>query len=413
MSKRSGFGRAVVAVAVMAMALVTGTGVGGAGASAKAASPSGTPLLIGWIGSESSPASAAVATAGRDTMDAWEKWTNAHGGINGHPVKFVFAKDDKSDPAVALSEVKDLVENQKVIAIVRSASAAESNWASYVLEKKIPVVGPTNVNLLPSTNPMFYAVGGSVIANIWGQMKSAAEQGVKKVGVLLCTENPACKGAQGLFTSNAVAVGMTAPYNALASATQPSYTAECLAAKDSGATAVAAFVNDVVLARDCTRQGYKPKWISADGGPGRQMITSSPGLGKAVGSSEEWNCYGTATPSTQDFFTAMKKYHPEYKVGSKKWLQQGNGDCTGWAAGEVFKKAITNAAVPAAATATSADVIKGLSMFNDVTIGGYASHLTYGDGVKNNPELKCVYLYKWSGLTFLPVPKDGSATCKP
>jgi branched-chain amino acid transport system substrate-binding protein len=413
MLARSGLRRAVVAVAVMATALVSVAAAGGAGASTKAAAPSGTPLLVGWLGSQSSAAQTSPLTGSVDTLDAWAKWTNAHGGVNGHPVKFYFEKDDKSDPAVALSAIKDLVENQKVIAVVGSTSAAETNWADYALAQKMPIIGPTNVNLLPTSNPMFYAVGGSVIDNIWGQMKSAAEQGVKKVGVLLCTENPACKGAQDLFKQNATAVGMTATYNALASATQPSYTAECLAAKQAGVQAFAQFVNGVVLARDCARQGFNPKWISADGGPGRSMIKSAPSLGKSVGSSEQWNCYGTATPTTKEFFAAMKKYHPEYKVGSTKWIQQGNGDCKAWASAEAFKKAIENAAVPATATATSADVIKGLSMFKDTNLGGYAQHLTYSDGTTPNPENKCVYLYKWSGLTFINVPKDGSATCKP
>ena len=93
---------------------------------------------------------------------------------------------------------------------------------------------------------MFYAVGGAVIANLWGQMKSASVQGVKKVGVLLCTENPACAGRAPLFKSEATANGMTETYNAVASGTQPSYTAECLAAKQAGVQALAAFVNTVV-----------------------------------------------------------------------------------------------------------------------------------------------------------------------
>ncbi len=51
------------------------------------------------------------------------KWTNSHGGINGHPVDVVAEyADDKADPAVGLAAVKDLVENQHVIAIVGSSA---------------------------------------------------------------------------------------------------------------------------------------------------------------------------------------------------------------------------------------------------------------------------------------------------
>jgi branched-chain amino acid transport system substrate-binding protein len=396
----------------MAIALVTSSGTYSAGASVKAAAPSGTPLLIGWEGSQTLP-QGNFGTVSRDTLDAWAKWTNAHGGIAGHPVKIVFEQDDKGDPATAITEVKDLVENKKVIAIVGDTSQAEQSWAAYALEHKIPVIAPNNVDLLPFSNAMFYGVGGSVLANLWGQMKSASVQGVKKVGVLLCTESPACGQARPLFKSMATLNGMNETYDAVASGTQPSYTAECLAAKEAGVQAFAAFVNTVVLARDCARQGFNPKWINASNLPGRQAIKSSPSLGHTVGSNGEWTCYGPPTPATQAFYSAMKKYHPEYALSTSKGFQSGPGDCKAWAGGMAFKKAIENAAVAPTATATRDDVIKGLSMFNNETLGGYAPGLTYSDGTKANPQLQCVYLYKWSGTTFVRVPKDLSPTCKP
>jgi branched-chain amino acid transport system substrate-binding protein len=412
--------RLLILTVVLALAAVTlGTEAVSASASATSASaarqaaPNGTPLLIGWEGSQTSAAQAGKSTLTPDTLDAWTKWTNSHGGINGHPVKIVYEKDDKSDPAVALSAVKDLAENHKVLAIVGDTSGSEQAWAAYALEQKIPVIGPNNIDLLPSSNPMFYAVGGSVLANLWGQMKSAAVQGVKKVGVLLCTESPACGQARPLFKSMATLNGLDETYDAVASGTQPNYTAECLAAKQAGVQALAAFVNTVVLARDCSRQGFNPKWITADNLPGRQAIKSSPSLGHAVGAYGSFTCNGPATAKFHDFYAAIKKYHPEYKVGSSKWLQFGTGDCKAWAAGLAFAKAIENANVAADATATREDVIRGLSMFDNETLGGYAPNLTYSDGTQANPQLQCIYLYKWSGINFVRVPKDGTPTCKP
>jgi branched-chain amino acid transport system substrate-binding protein len=379
-----------------------------------ASTPKGTTLLVGWLGSQTSAAAPSKNTTTVDTLDAFTKWTNSHGGIAGHPIKFAYEPDDKGDPAVALADIKDLVENKKVIAVVGDTSGSEQAWASYAAAQKMPIIGPNNVDTLPLTNPMFYAVGGSVIANLWGQMKSAAVQGVKKVGVLLCTESPACGQARPVFKAMAEANGMTEVYDAVASATQPSYTAECLAAKSAGAEALAAFVNDTVLARDCSRQGFNPKWINADGGPGRAAIKAAPSLGQAVGSSEEWSCQGQPTTGTQDFYTAMKKYHPEYNSGTAKWIQNGPGDCKAWASGEAFAKAITNANVAATATANTADVIRGLSMFSNEMLGGYAPGLTYSDGTKPSPQIKCIYLYKWNGLVFLRVPKAGlTPTCMP
>jgi branched-chain amino acid transport system substrate-binding protein len=396
---------------VLALTLVGGSTAGAAGT--RAAAPSGTPLVIGWIGSESGGAIQTTSTQGRDGFEAWVKWMNANGGINGHPIKAYYA-NDKSDPAVALSEVKDLVENKKVIAIVGQSVSNVATWANYVKEQNVPVIGGTMIDATWFTNQMFYPVGGTVISNIWGQMKGAAEIGVKKVGVLLCTEVAACEAARPLFKSMAEANGLKEVYDAVASGTQPSYTAECLAAKNAGAEAMAAFVNTTVMSRDCARQNYHPKWINAEYGPTRETIKSAPELGKTVGSSGHWACMGPVQKgATKVFWTAMNKYHPEYMKGGKKYDQQAVVLCSDWDAGMAFKKAIENANVAATATATSEDVIKGLAMFKDETLDGFAPALNFNDGTQPNPQQLCIYTYKWQGTTMVPIPKDGSFTCQP
>jgi branched-chain amino acid transport system substrate-binding protein len=375
--------------------------------------PTGTPLKIGWIGTLTS-ATISGPNEGKDAMDAWVKWTNTHGGINGHPVEVVAYEDDKADPAVGLTAVKDLVENKHVIAIVGSQGGnTQQTWAPYVLEKRIPVVGGALIDATWFTNPMFYPNGGSVVTNIWGQMKSAAVNGNKKVAVVLCTENPACAQAQKIFTQNAEDVGMEMAYNALASQTQASYTAECLAAKNSGATAVANYTNAVVMARDCARQGYNPDWINA-GGPNLSTIKQQPALGKTVGSAEQWNCFDQAIdlPAAKDLRAAMELYHPNWLPGGKDH-DLALGGCTSWASGVEFAKAIENANVAPTATATNEDVIRGLSMFEGETLGGIAPPLTFSDGSKPNPQVPCSFLYKWEDLKLVSVkgPDGNLWTC--
>jgi branched-chain amino acid transport system substrate-binding protein len=394
-----------LAAAVLPFALSAG---GAAGAKL-----SGTPLVIGSIQQQTSSATATRSTQAEEALNAWVKWTNTHGGINGHPVKAIIL-DDKGDPAVGLADAKTLVETDHVVAIVgQTAGQTDQTWAPYVLQQKMPVIGGAQINALWFTNAMFYPVGGDVIANIWGQMKSAAVQGVKKVGVILCTESPACAQAQPLFNADARSVGMDPVYNALASGTQPSYTAECLAAKQAGAEAVAAFVNSVVLARDCARQNFKPKWISADEGPTISTILAAPALGNAVGSSEHWNCRGPQAPQTKAFNLAMAKYAPQWVKGGSKYATGANADCSMWDAAMGFRKAILNANVAPSATATSADVIRGLSMFQGETLGGFSPPMTYSDGSKPNPIAKCTYLYKYKGTTLIPVPGTIKYTCQP
>jgi branched-chain amino acid transport system substrate-binding protein len=243
-------------------------------------------------------------------------------------------------------------------------------------------------------------------------MKSAAVQGVKKVGVILCTEVPACAQAQPLFKADAQSVGMDPVYNALASQTQASYTAECLAAKQAGAEAMAVFVNVPVFVRDCSRQNFKPKWISADGGPIVSTIKAVPALGNAVGSSEHWNCAGPETPQTKAYNLAMKKYAPQWLPGGSKYITTGE-NCLEWDSAMGLRQAILNANVASSAAVTSEDVIRGLAMFKNQSVGAYSPPMTFSDGTKPNPIAKCIYLYKYKGTTLIPVPGTTKYTCQP
>ncbi|HEY2333158.1 MAG TPA: ABC transporter substrate-binding protein [Acidimicrobiales bacterium] len=377
--------------------------------------PTGTPIKIGWIGTLTS-ATVSGPNESKDTMDTWVKWTNSHGGLNGHPVQVVAYADDKADPAVGLAAIHDMVDNQHVVALVGTQGGnTQQTWAPYVLSKRIPVIGAALIDATWFTNAMFYPSGGSVVTNIWGQMKSAAVNGNKKVAVVLCTENPACAQAQPLFTKNATDVGMQMVYNALASQTQVSYTAECLAAKNAGATAIANYTNSVVMAKDCARQNYNPDWINA-GGPNLSIIKQVPALGKTVGSAEQWNCWDQTIDlqTAKDLRAAQQQYHPEWTPTGKN-ADIALGGCGIWASGVEFAKAISNANVAPTATVTNEDVIKGLSMFNKETLGGIVPPLTFSDGSKPNPQVTCAFLYKWDNLKMVSVkgPDGNLWTCNP
>lgn len=406
--------RVAAAVSIALLAVTTGlVAVSGGALAAGAAKPKGTTLLIGWLGTETSAASAGDVTLTPDTLKAWENWTNSHGGIAGHPVQIVFEPDDKGDPAQALADASDLIENKKVIAIVGESSTNEGTWASLALAQRVPVIGSTDTTALEFTNPMFYSVGATVLTDLWGEMRAAKLAGVKKVGVLLCTQDPACAEAQPAFKTAATDNGLDMVYDALASDTQVSYTAECLAAKEAGVQAFAAYVNDTVLSRDCVRQGFHALWIQA-GNEGVDQIKMVSAFGNTVGASYIWNCNGPEYPQTAAFNEAMRKYEPRYDKGTVLYDEYGAGDCKAWAAGMAFEQAIKNADVAPSAQVTSADVIRGLSMFHDETLDGYLPDISYSDGNTPNPQETCDYLYKYKGLDYLPEPTGlNKFTCEP
>ena len=392
----------------------TATTISGGTVAGGAASPTGTPLVIGSIVSETSAAGS--SNQGSEIVNAWVKWTNAHGGIEGHPVVDYFV-DDKSDPAQGVAAAKDLVENKHIIAIVGSNSVTEEDWAPYVLAQKIPVINSSLIDALWFTNPMFYPLGGTVVTNIWGQMKSAAVGGAKTVGIVLCTEDAACAQAQVLFKNDAQSVGLKVVLNTLASSTAVSYTPQCLALKAGKAEAVAAFVTNVGgFARDCARQGVKPLWINSSLGPTLSVIKANPLLGNTVGSTPNFTCLAPASPSvplSEDFVQAVKQYAPSLAPGGSQYDTVSDGVCSAWVGGEGFAKAITNANVPASATATSQNVITGLSMFKGETLGGLTVPVTLSDGTKPNPQNPCIFLYKWTGQTMSALPGPFVPTCMP
>ena len=87
------------------------------GFSSTAPAPTGTPIKIGVIGSETG-AQASSTDQFATVAPAWADYVNKQlGGIKGHPVQ-VFVADDANDPATAQAAEKKLVDSDQVQAIV-------------------------------------------------------------------------------------------------------------------------------------------------------------------------------------------------------------------------------------------------------------------------------------------------------
>lgn len=122
------YGR-IVNVAVL-LALAFGTVAFGAGQAAASersvrTSASGTPIVLGSVGTYSAT-TGNFTNAGKPAIEAWADWVNAHGGINGHPVKLI-VKDNMNDEAQAVSEVQQLVQQDHVVVFVSNQDGS-LNW---------------------------------------------------------------------------------------------------------------------------------------------------------------------------------------------------------------------------------------------------------------------------------------------
>ena len=360
---------AVAAAAVTAAVLLPGGASGAAKSPARTAA--GSPIKIGV---ECECSVGYLAAAGVETkagLELWEKAVNAKGGINGHPVQLV-TYDDASDPAKALGNMRKLVENDKVVAIL-DASSNDPAFSKYIESKGVPVIG------LYSFNPFTFGVNHyffpATIAQpgfqfgAAGALKSA---GAKKVGIITCVEDPSCAATVGSFKALAKSLGMDLVYTGKAAYAATDYSAQCLAAKQAGADGIYLAATIQVGARvmaNCAQQGYKPKFASGGGDPPANILKDPAveGLLSVVGSFPWDKAY---SPAVAQLIAAAKKYDP----GLLK-ERSPNLSLT-WFIGRLVEKALKG--VTPEDEVTSQTVLDGLYAFKGETVDGLSmAKLTY------------------------------------
>ena len=385
-SDNSGGSAAATSAASATSAAASSSSAGGGAAS-------GSPVKIGFICSCTGPLASSVAI-GRPAYDSWVKAQNAKGGLNGHPIELI-VKDDAENPGNSVAMVHELVEQDKVIALV-SISNADQAWADYVTSKNIPVVGGNVSSLLLFTNPLFFSPGQTTDSLPISVMTGAKKVGASKVAVVYCAESPICQQLVDPTQKAATQVGVTVSYITGVPAAAPNYTAQCLAAKQSGATAffVAHAVSVVqAVADSCTKQGYNPTFIAQDGAVAQSFATA-PGLSDGfLGVQTNLPFSVTDTPEAQRMIAAFKQYNPSM-------LTDPNYNeivVEEWASGLMLELAAARGNL--GATPTSQQILDGLHTFNKETLNGMAPGLTFKAGQPN--PVPCWF---WQGT------KDGKFT---
>ena len=376
-----------------------------AGTSSQAAvnAPPGKPIVIGSIGSFTGPQAASLGAAD-ETMKAWEAYTNANGGINGHPVK-VIIKDDAGNPTKAAQLVKGLVEQDKVQAIVGSTSTVTEAFQKYITAKQVPYIGSAEFQQDYTTNPLFFPTGTQAVMFDYGLLVEAKKAGVTKIGVLPCAEVAACSLGGKLIQGLGQIVGVQVPYVQKITATQPTYTSVCLAAKAKGVDGLAIVENSATVLRaanQCAQQGYKPRQlnVSATTGLAWQNQASMEG---AITTQSNPVLADESIPALTAFHTALDKYQP----GVAKGEQYNEIDSSVWAGGQTFKLAATRAKLTPGST--PADVLKGLYTFKNETVGGATPPLNY---VKGKPTfVTCWFPQQIESGKFTPLTQGAKPNC--
>jgi branched-chain amino acid transport system substrate-binding protein len=388
---------AVVLLAGLALAAcgsssTTSTSTSSPGAATSTSSASGAPYKVGVIASSSGPIAASVGGFGT-AMEAWAKWTNAHGGIGGHQVQLT-SEDDAGSPTTALAEAKTLIQQDHVIAIF-NGSGSEEAYAPYVAAQKVPVIGGLDVSTTYETNGDFFSQGSSPKAGILGAMLAGAQEGHSKLAVPYCVEVPACARAAQLAKQYGAKIGVKLVYSSGISSSAPNYTAQCIAAKAAGANAlyVSAGVSTALkLATDCARQGLTVPLETNSLNFSNQWL-KSPASAGAISSVPEFPFTDSSTPATQAFQAAMKQYYGSQQTTDPLY---GETQAEAWASGQLFAAA----AQGLGSSPTAAGVRSGLYALHGSTLNGLTPPITYVQGLNPNANLNCFMVMKIVGGKF-------------
>ncbi len=299
---------------------------------------------------------------------------NRDGGINGHPIELVVA-DDNGDPAVHLSRLRQLFEKEKVIGFVNMPAATLSKASlDYLESKSVPYIDTDGSNTLAGSSPMSFTMGSSAAALNGAEFSavSTLTGPGPKVGYIVCLEVQQCADYADSFAAFAKRAGLTPVYGAKATLTSPDFTQNCLQARSAGAEFIfiRADPNSIKrIARDCSRQGYLPRYVFA-GGTTDATFPGTPGLQGAIIPSQVFPFTATDSPEAKRFQAEMIKTRTVDQIIA--------GNALGWVAAGVLAKALGQ--IGPADTPATPGLLKGLWMFKNERLGGSSLPLTYAQG---------------------------------
>ena len=371
------------------------------GAAPSHAGSAGSTINLGNVGTYSGVIGA-VFSGAQQTLQVWQAYTNAHGGLNGHPIH-LFIEDDGADPSTSATDVQQEVTQDHVIAFVGNLVPLTVNASvSYLQQQNIPVIGGDASSTTWWQSPVLFPQAGSALlpheANF--TIKQAVAKGDTKMGLLYCVEDTTCTAAyQSLIQQGAAKQddGVDPVYTSSFSITQPDFTAQCINAKQAGANFIY-FAGDgdslIRMANDCAAQGYDPQYVG-DSIAITSEVATDPHLYGLIAGQSNFPWIDSFTPAQAAYQQAVKTYAPSLK-GSATTAAE-------WAAGELA----VAAASALTATPTSAQFFQGLWAIKNNTLGGLSPPLTFNANAPATPS-NCYFLMDLQNGQFVDVQNGGT-----
>ncbi|MDQ3397309.1 MAG: ABC transporter substrate-binding protein [Deinococcota bacterium] len=158
-----------------------------------------TEILIGNWGPQSGPAAAwgAVTTA----IDAYFRYVNDQGGINGRQLRLI-SRDDGYDPARTVAAVRELNDRERVFAFVGGVGTANGQAIlPYIEREGIPWVSPASGSVIfaeRSGGLIFATFTNYVVESALMTRYAAEELGVGNIAVFYQNDDYGREGLRGL-----------------------------------------------------------------------------------------------------------------------------------------------------------------------------------------------------------------------
>jgi branched-chain amino acid transport system substrate-binding protein len=383
---------------------------GAPGASAAPGTPATVPgaggpkseILLGSFGAESGVLGA-VSGPAPPALRAWSAFINAKGGINGHPVRVILG-DDNADPARTLAIVRQMVEQDHVIAFMNDYSFTLAAVTKYLEDKQIPDIGSIGGDTAGDHSSMvFHPLVGPDKGQAWGFLLTVASQtDKKKLGILYCREAATCAVQMNSFKKLLPWNGLEEVYEAQVSLAQPDYTAEMLQAQRAGAEVILLLIDSASAARvaqSAHRQGYQPIFAGTYNLNQDLILAGAKELEGLLLTSRTppWD----SSPKLQMYRDAMDRYQPKSYRGDL-----GGGV---FVVGKMIEEKIGPFI---GEPPTTAQILQGLYALHDETLGGLLPGVGFihGEHFTTN---QCVVPVKLTGGKFVAHDAAESFVCAP
>ena len=359
-------------------------------------------ILFGSYGVESGVLTAITAGAAPG-IRAWVGDVNSRGGLNGHPVRVIFAEDG-GDPGRAQAIVRQMVEQDHIMALFFPYGVGTIDPVLPYLESVgIPVYGgQLGADFKADYSPMvFNLFTGADKALAWELILNVTTQSDRRnAAVLYCREALICQHQRDQIKQYLPYDGMRIVYEAQVTLASPDYTAEALSAQRAGADVVLAFLDINSIARfvkSAQRQGYEPVVSTAHQVQSDLALPLAKDLEGLLASSV------TApydSPQMADYRMALAKYQPR--------AVKSTYGAAAYTAGRLLEARIAPSLDD---TPTSAEFIEALYTLRNETFGGLLPGITFPRDKDRSQVNMCAIPVKLTGGRWIP--SSASFACTP